>query len=151
MATGAYLLDTNIVIHLARGDALGRYLVQHYGFALIGYTVSVSIVTKAEAMAFADLNVWGSAKHAALADWLASFEFLPIDDDLVQAYIDLDLLSRNPPAGAGFTGRRMGKNDLWIAATALHHGLPLLTTGRDFDHLAGVLRLEYIDPASGTP
>jgi tRNA(fMet)-specific endonuclease VapC len=29
----------------------------------------------------------------------------------------------------------MGKNDIWIAATAKVTGIPLLTTDPDFDHL----------------
>jgi predicted nucleic acid-binding protein len=29
-------------------------------------------------------------------------------------------------------------NDLWIAALCVQHGLPLLTTDRDFDHIEGL-------------
>jgi len=36
------------------------------------------------------------------------------------------------------TSRNMGKNDLWIAATAHVSNAILLTTDRDFDHLNGV-------------
>lgn len=36
---------------------------------------------------------------------------------------------------AGLSARNMGKNDLWIAATALYLDLPLHTTDNDFDHL----------------
>lgn len=32
----------------------------------------------------------------------------------------------------------MGKNDLWIAATALDLGLPLHTADNNFDHLTGM-------------
>jgi len=40
----------------------------------------------------------------------------------------------------------MGKNDIWIAATASVYGLTLLTTDKDFDHLNEVhVNLEYID------
>ncbi len=35
----------------------------------------------------------------------------------------------------------MGKNDLWIAATAYVTGASLMTTDGDFDHLNGV----YLD------
>ena len=45
------------------------------------------------------------------------------------AYAKIDLSS--------FTlGVKMGKNDLWIAATTLVVGGVLLTTDADFDHLA---------------
>jgi tRNA(fMet)-specific endonuclease VapC len=41
----------------------------------------------------------------------------------------------------------MGKNDLWIAATASVLKAILLTTDHDFDHLDKVLvEVVYIDP-----
>lgn len=41
----------------------------------------------------------------------------------------------------------MGKNDLWIAATAAAMGATLLTTDRDFDRLAPrFLSRIWIDP-----
>jgi len=43
----------------------------------------------------------------------------------------------------------MGKNDLWIAATALHTGLPLLTTDKDFLFLnKNLLNILWVDPDS---
>lgn len=42
--------------------------------------------------------------------------------------------------------RSMGKNDLWIAATAHASGAVLVTTDRDFDHLHGTwLNREFVD------
>lgn len=45
------------------------------------------------------------------------------------AYAALDVASMN-------LGVRMGKNDLWIAATTIVVGGVLLTTDADFDHLS---------------
>ena len=43
----------------------------------------------------------------------------------------------------------MGKNDLWIAATAHASGAILLSTDGDFEHLASVwFRYERIDQAA---
>jgi predicted nucleic acid-binding protein len=42
------------------------------------------------------------------------------------------------PLPKGLSARNMGKNDLWIAATASTLNIPLLTTDNDFDHLNGV-------------
>ena len=40
----------------------------------------------------------------------------------------------------------MGKNDLWIAATASAFDMVLVTTDQDFDHLDGeFIKLKYID------
>jgi predicted nucleic acid-binding protein len=50
---------------------------------------------------------------------------------VIDAYIDLDIASQRHPKGA----RNMGKNDLWIAASAMVSGAYLLTTDGDFDHL----------------
>lgn len=42
----------------------------------------------------------------------------------------------------------MGKNDIWIAATALQTKLPLLTTDKDFRFLdESLLQVFWIDPA----
>jgi predicted nucleic acid-binding protein len=36
------------------------------------------------------------------------------------------------------SARNMGKNDLWIAATALATKATLITTDKDFDHLQNI-------------
>lgn len=36
------------------------------------------------------------------------------------------------------SARKMGKNDLWIAATAAVHNATLIFTDADFDHLDGL-------------
>jgi len=44
------------------------------------------------------------------------------------------------------SSRNMGKNDLWIAATASAFDMVLITTDRDFEHLDNTfLKLKYID------
>ncbi len=42
------------------------------------------------------------------------------------------------------TGRRMGGNDLWIAAVAVARGLPVVTQDDDFDVLAELGLLEVV-------
>ena len=42
------------------------------------------------------------------------------------------------PLPAGMSARNMGKNDLWIAATALYFDVELHTTDKDFDHLSAL-------------
>lgn len=47
----------------------------------------------------------------------------------------------------GMSSRNMGKNDLWIAASASVLNAVLLTTDKDFDHLdEEFLEVIYIDP-----
>jgi tRNA(fMet)-specific endonuclease VapC len=49
----------------------------------------------------------------------------------MDAYEEIDCFSLSHPLGA----YNMGKNDLWIAATAKASGAVLLTTDADFNHL----------------
>jgi tRNA(fMet)-specific endonuclease VapC len=69
---------------------------------------------------------------------------LPIDGQpLIDAYVKISAADRDCLDGA----RNMGKNDLWIASTALHTGLPLLTTDKDFLFLHNkLLQVFWLDP-----
>ncbi len=66
----------------------------------------------------------------------------PIDiwsEDILERYAEMDAFSQNklPARPLGLTARNMGKNDLWIAATASILDAQLITTDADFDHLGG--------------
>ena len=56
---------------------------------------------------------------------------LPIDDRVAEAWATLRLAFRD-------AGTRMPINDSWIAATALAHGLALVTQDRDHLAIAGL-------------
>jgi tRNA(fMet)-specific endonuclease VapC len=81
-----------------------------------------------------------------------AFDWEPIEDSqIVDAYGDIDAWSRA-------NGRKMGKNDIWIAATALVTSTTILTTDKDFDHLhdpdpSRTWRVdrEWVDPSSKLP
>ena len=67
-------------------------------------------------------------------------EFVVFDimfDVLINRYAEIDAYSQNLLLGKplGKTPRNMGKNDIWIAATASVAQAVLLTTDHDFDHL----------------
>ena len=72
---------------------------------------------------------------------LGFFQSQSIDDyEILRMYAVIDAYSES-------IGQSMGKNDLWIAATAAVTGATLLTTDRDFDKLAPrFLAREWIDP-----
>ena len=47
-------------------------------------------------------------------------------------------------------GRRIGPNDLWIAASAVEHGCPLLTRNvEEFRHVEGLVVVDYVSLAGG--
>jgi tRNA(fMet)-specific endonuclease VapC len=57
--------------------------------------------------------------------------------DIIDRYAEIDAFSQGRLDGrkSNFTARNMGKNDLWIAATASVLDATLLTTDNDFNHL----------------
>ena len=136
-----FLADTNILIFLERRGQVHRRIESKYHLSLPSPKPLISIVTLAEVRAFADLRSWGEDRISRLEDSLDSFTMVPIIAGLiVDAYVEIDAYSHR-------IGHDMGKNDLWIAATAMVTGATLLTTDQDFDHLNGIYLIrEWIDP-----
>jgi predicted nucleic acid-binding protein len=141
-----YLLDTNVLLALVRGGALGAALDERFGLRAAPQRPLICVVTHGEIKVLAQRNGWGAKKLAALDEALAAFVTVDINHPrVIDAYVELDLASQSHSDGA----RNMGKNDLWIAATAKAAGASLLTTDKDFEHLLGAqLDGFYIDPSS---
>jgi tRNA(fMet)-specific endonuclease VapC len=139
-----YLLDTNIVIHYSRGKTVGQRLQADYSLLTTPYRPLICIVTKGEALAFGKKRGWGDAKTAAVNHILSQFVTVDINDaQIIEAYAEIDSDSQSH-------GRKMGKNDLWIAAVAHVTQAALMTTDGDFDHLDGShLTLIRIDQQTG--
>lgn len=73
-------------------------------------------------------------------------------EQIIQRYAEIDAFSLGKDKAralrSGQTARVMGKNDLWIAATASVLNAALLAIDHDFDHLSSVfLDVLYIDQA----
>ena len=60
-------------------------------------------------------------------------------EDVIQRYAEMDAFSQNKLKDMPLknSARNMGKNDLWIAATASVSNARLMTSDNDFDHLEG--------------
>jgi tRNA(fMet)-specific endonuclease VapC len=144
----SYVLDTNVLLALIRGNALGTEIDNAYGLRGSLQRHIVSIVSQAEMLVLAERNEWGDPKRDALRVMFEHLVVLPIDGQaLVEAYVRISAVDRSWPEGT----RNMGKNDLWIASTALHTGLPLLTTDPDFRFLNNnPIQVFWIDPAHGS-
>ena len=132
-----YLYDTNILVFIIKQEPtiekLEKAIAQEAGNLRI-----ISIVTKAEIETLAVLFKWGEQKREQLKNIIAQFLIIPIDSEqIVSAYVELDAYShgKHSSKSSGLTARNMGKNDLWIAATAMVTDSTLLTSDKDFDHL----------------
>ena len=84
---------------------------------------------------------WGQTKFEQMEFALGFFKVSTIlDAELIRAYATIDAFCEEQ-------GHPLGKNDVWIAATAMVRKATLLTTDRDFDRLAPrFLAREWIDP-----
>jgi len=117
------LLDTSVFVARESGRPLDT--------AALPGECAISTVTVAElqlgVLAATDVAV-RSRRIATLAA-VGDLETLPIDTDVAATWA----LLRVQLAQAQ---RRMGVNDLWIAATALAHDLPVVTQEAGFDVIA---------------
>ncbi len=136
-----YLLDTNILVHLVRNSEKSEEVQLIFNLFDAAQSLYISAVSKGELLSFAKQSAWGKSKMDKLFNILGVIPSVPVDGSspLMDAYADIDAYSQGKhpdfQTPAGFSSRNMGKNDLWIAATALLLDLPLITTDNDFDHL----------------
>lgn len=145
MTNSLYLLDTNVVLTLVRGNALASAIDQRFALRSSNVRSAISVVTHGEIRVLAGRNNWGDLRLAALQNALDNLVTVAINHpDVLDAYVEIDLYSQRYAGGA----RKMGKNDVWIAACAKAAGATLLTTDKDFNHLTQVLAVECIDPSS---
>ena len=141
-AAPLYLLDTNVLIHAVRGSPTWQRIKAACDPLLTEPRPIVSIVSHGELRSFAEQQEWGALKRDQALFLLGYFARAGIDaPDVLDAYALMDTYSRR-------NGIKMGKNDLWIAATAHVTGAVLVTTDRDFEHLHGLLLTRLlIEPA----
>jgi tRNA(fMet)-specific endonuclease VapC len=144
--TRNYCLDTSIILPLLRGKQLGKSIDQAFGLGTAAHLHTISIVTHGELRVLCDRKGWEGTKRVALDK--ALMEFVTIDvagARMIEAYRKVE--EANAAIQSGH--QNMGKNDVWIAATAIVTGLPLLTADKDFNHLDGnLLEVCYFDPQS---
>jgi tRNA(fMet)-specific endonuclease VapC len=125
-----FLLDTNLIVAFIRQSKPFEKANKLLDLMSDDAQLIVSVVTIAEINVLAKRNNWGSQKLADLNRFFDETLFV-VDisvgaPELLDAYVEIDCFSK---------GRSMGKNDLWVAATAMVTDATLVTTDKDFDHL----------------
>jgi predicted nucleic acid-binding protein len=108
-----------------------------------------SVVTEGELDSLIMQHKWGRNKRFMLDTLFSITVIAPIKtEEIIKAYAEIDAYSqgKHPTLNLPTSARNMGKNDVWIAATASALELTLITTDKDFDHLNGVfLNVVWID------
>ncbi len=120
----AGVLDTSVFI----ANETGRPLDE----AAMPEEVATTVITLAELNAgvLAAGSAEIRARRLATLDVVADMVALPVDEDAARVWARLRVHLAE-------TGRRMGVNDLWIAAIAVARGLPVITQDDDFAALEG--------------
>jgi predicted nucleic acid-binding protein len=125
------LLDTSVFIASETGRPLDVERLPQES--------AVSAVTVAElhvgVLAARDLTT--RARRLATLDAVADIELLAVDAAVAASWALLRVHLAD-------TGRRLNVNDLWIAATALAHGVPVVTQDDDFAPIDGAAGLTVI-------
>ncbi len=144
-------IDTNIAIFLIRNKKFRQYFEQKYPQSSTKFLLCFA--TETESKSFSFRKSWGEYKCEDLKDLFKIMEPIRyINDEMIQAYTEIEAytLCQHPtrPKPDGQTAHRMGKNDLWIAATTAVYAQRLITTDKDFLQLDGVFfAVDYIDIA----
>lgn len=136
-----YLLDTNILLAYVRRGDLFRRIEATYALSTVLPVPAISVVSEGEIRALAEEFSWGTAKRNVMETLLAGLTVFPLPfDNVIEKYVQASEFSRR-------AGRVLGKNDLWIAATAIATQTTLLTTDKDFDVFSPVLLArDWINP-----
>jgi predicted nucleic acid-binding protein len=120
------LLDTNIVSFLLKGHSLAARYQPH----LTGHTLAVSFMTVAELLAGAVAAGWGARRMAALTTTINGLLVLHSNAAVCQRWAEVRVARRTQPISVA---------DAWIAATALAHGIELVTHNpTDFAGIPGL-------------
>lgn len=123
-----YLIDTNILLLYIRQDSRIGAIDRLYNPLAASATSIISVVTEGELRSIALQRDWGTPKMTAIEMMLKKFLIADIHvKEIIDAYAEIDTFSqgklKNRPLS--MSARSMGKNDLWIAATAYVLNLPL--------------------------
>ena len=133
-----YVLDTNIVLAYLRKHTIWNLIEEPFEIYDSETIVFVPAVVIGELESIAVQNDWGQKKKQDLEVFVN--EFIRVDqlnDEIITAYSKIDAFSQGRLEGKPLndSARNMGKNDLWIAATASILDATLITTDKDFQHL----------------
>jgi len=148
-----YVLDTGIILGYAKRAGYAKYVDQTYSISIPPNMGVISVVTEGEILSIAKQRGWGQAKTLALHEILKAIPVIDINNQrILDTYAEIDAYSQGKHTPSHLTAvssaRNMGKNDIWIAATATVLKAILVTTDQHFSHLdSKYMDVIYIDPS----
>ena len=123
--SGELLLDTSVVIALLERDpkAVERFRSDH--------EVSISVITIGELLFGAEKSARPAENRARAEAFADDCTVRSCDRGTARRYASIKHALRSK-------GRPIPENDIWIAATALEHGLALATRDKHFEEIDGL-------------
>lgn len=152
-----YLWDTNILLHFLNKSVTAKQIQKRYNLLNSTNQQVISVVSIGEIKSLAKRRKWKKDKLNRLFKVLETFIIADINvEEIIERYAEIDAFSQKKMINKSinFSTRKMrkdirtnmGKNDVWIAATASVLQIPLITADKDFKHLNKVfLDLKFID------
>ena len=135
-------LDTSILVAYIRANKLANLIESKYKLKTRSSRPLICVVTVGEMWSLTRQFGWGQDKCEQLKQLLQELVVVDINsEDILSRYaeIDYNLLNAKP-------AKTIGKNDMWIAATASAANAFLITTDKDFRHIDNqLLKLIWID------
>jgi predicted nucleic acid-binding protein len=127
-------VDTDVFSYALKGDTRAALYKCHLQDKL----VALSFVTVGELLFWASKKKWGARKIGDLYSRLRSAVIVPYDFAICETYGNLKARLQD-------AGKVMSDNDLWIAACAIRHSIPLVSNNRP--HFSGIPDLILISEA----
>ena len=125
------LIDTSVFVAAESGRRLDIDALPE------GSTASVITFAELTAGVLRASDIATRSRRLATVAQLRSMELLPVTETVAGHWARLRVLLAEQQ-------RRLNVNDLWIAATAAAHGVPIVTQDADFDVLAEVGGIQVI-------
>jgi tRNA(fMet)-specific endonuclease VapC len=124
------LLDTNALSDWAKSDEQLLAILPPYG------QLALPVVAIGEYMA----GIYRSARRETLEEWMRQTM-----SRVTIVVADLPVAEQYAVIAARLEdeGRTIPANDIWIAAMALEHRLPVLSRDKHFDAVAGLTRIAW--------
>jgi len=124
------ILDTNGLSALADGDEALESILRNAN------ELAVPVIVLGEYL----YGIQKSRNHLPYRRWLAGFlptcRVLSVDPSTAEAYAKVREQLKAK-------GRPLPANDVWIAALARQHGLPVLSRDQHFDSVSGLTRVDW--------
>lgn len=133
-----YTLDTNVLLFYVRGGETRKFIEEHYAPFDKSNESIISIVSVGEIMVLASVSNWGDKKLKLVQRLIDKLVIVELNyQDIIDNYIKIEQYNRNihPTKKRKGSHIKMGKNDVWIAATTMATNSKLITSDRDFEHL----------------